>query len=149
MGGRRDGPSPGAAAAAPPGERLTGEGLPIAPEVDLAEVAAKTEGFSGSDVKLLCKEAAMKPVRRLMARLELLEGARLAKAAGPHPGPHPGPHGALGQPVALVTAEEVAAERAKDPITPKDMEEALRATRPSVQRYADKYTDWQRDFGAV
>lgn len=30
----------------------------------------KTEGFSGSDIRLLCKEAAMQPLRRLMAKLE-------------------------------------------------------------------------------
>ena len=30
----------------------------------------KTEGFSGSDIRLLCKEAAMQPLRRLMAQLE-------------------------------------------------------------------------------
>ena len=31
--------------------------------VDLAGTARATQGFSGSDVRLLCTEAAMKPVR--------------------------------------------------------------------------------------
>lgn len=30
----------------------------------------RSEGFSGSDIRLLCKEAAMQPLRRLMASLE-------------------------------------------------------------------------------
>jgi SpoVK/Ycf46/Vps4 family AAA+-type ATPase len=32
--------------------------------VNYSAIAAATEGFSGADIKLLCKEAAMKPVRR-------------------------------------------------------------------------------------
>jgi SpoVK/Ycf46/Vps4 family AAA+-type ATPase len=34
-------------------------------------VAAASEGYSGSDLHLLCKEAAMRPLRRRMAELAL------------------------------------------------------------------------------
>ena len=30
----------------------------------------RTEGYSGSDIRLLCKETAMQPLRRLMSQLE-------------------------------------------------------------------------------
>ena len=30
----------------------------------------KTEGYSGSDIKLVCKEAAMRPVRKIFDALE-------------------------------------------------------------------------------
>jgi hypothetical protein len=47
------------------------------------------------------------------------------------------------------SAAEVAAERAKDPISAVDLAEALQATRPSAQRFEQRYLDWQRNFGAV
>ena len=40
------------------------------------EYAEALEGYSGSDLTLLCKEAAMRPVRRLMDKLEALEEAQ-------------------------------------------------------------------------
>ena len=32
-------------------------------------IAAATDGYSGSDLKQVCKEAAMRPLRRLFAQL--------------------------------------------------------------------------------
>lgn len=45
--------------------------LPPNPEeIPYDLLVERTEGFSGSDIRLLCKEAAMQPLRRLMTILE-------------------------------------------------------------------------------
>merc|ERR1712057_132026 len=41
--------------------------------LDYSKVASLTEDWSGSDIRLLCKEAAMHPLRRLMAEMEMPE----------------------------------------------------------------------------
>ena len=42
----------------------------VSPEVDFSDFIGATDGYSGSDLVLVCKEAAMRPMRRLMATLE-------------------------------------------------------------------------------
>jgi katanin p60 ATPase-containing subunit A1 len=39
-------------------------------EVSYDILVENTEGYSGSDIRLVCKEAAMQPLRRIMAALE-------------------------------------------------------------------------------
>jgi len=45
------------------------EGYEVQEECE--EVAARTEGFSGADVKMLCKECAMRPLRRVLKNIDL------------------------------------------------------------------------------
>lgn len=39
----------------------------VGPDFDYSSFAARLEGYSGSDIRLVSKEAAMKPLRRLMS----------------------------------------------------------------------------------
>jgi katanin p60 ATPase-containing subunit A1 len=39
-------------------------------EVSYDILVDNTEGYSGSDIRLVCKEAAMQPLRRIMVALE-------------------------------------------------------------------------------
>lgn len=79
----------------------------------------KTDGYSGSDIRLVCKEAAMQPVRRLMSALEDTEE--------------------------LVPEHELPAV---SPVTPKDVEVALRNTRPSAHLHAHLYEKFNEDYGS-
>ena len=41
-------------------------------DLEYSQFAEVLEGYSGSDIRLVCKEAAMKPLRRLMSNIESL-----------------------------------------------------------------------------
>ena len=47
--------------------------MPLTPDVDLERLAAVTHGFVGADAEYLCKEAAMKTLRRMLPELKLGE----------------------------------------------------------------------------
>ena len=52
-------------------------------EIDFDQISEQLEGYSGSDIRLVCKEAAMKPLRRLMFQIDQLEqGGDNDKKAG-------------------------------------------------------------------
>uniref|UniRef100_A0A0D9V412 AAA+ ATPase domain-containing protein n=1 Tax=Leersia perrieri TaxID=77586 RepID=A0A0D9V412_9ORYZ len=79
----------------------------------------KTEGYSGSDIRLVCKEAAMQPLRRLMA---VLEGRQ--------------------EEVPEDELPEVG------PVTTEDIELALRNTRPSAHLHVHRYEKFNQDYGS-
>jgi transitional endoplasmic reticulum ATPase len=45
-------------------------GMPLTPDVDLKKLADLTHGFTGADITELCKEAAMKALRRILPEID-------------------------------------------------------------------------------
>ncbi|KAG2591758.1 hypothetical protein PVAP13_5NG504000 [Panicum virgatum] len=88
-------------------------------EVPYNVLVEKTEGYSGSDIRLVCKEAAMQPLRRLMSVLEASDE--------------------------LVPEEELPEV---GPLKPEDIEIALRNTRPSAHLHAHRYEKFNQDYGS-
>ncbi|MCX8187239.1 MAG: CDC48 family AAA ATPase [Nitrososphaeria archaeon] len=48
-------------------------GMPLADEVDLDKLAEITRGYTGADLAALCREAAMKAIRRILPSIDLTE----------------------------------------------------------------------------
>lgn len=46
-------------------------GMPVAENVDLDKLASITHGYSGADIEALCKEAAMRALRRVLPEIDL------------------------------------------------------------------------------
>ena len=110
--------------------------------VDFAELARRTEGFSGSDVATLCKEMAMRPLRRLMERLDErgFEGEGAA-------GGEEGGEGDWDKGTRLAGGDD---GLALGEISGEDAEGALAATKPSfTQAHARRYVAWTESFGVA
>ncbi|XP_055224758.1 katanin p60 ATPase-containing subunit A-like 2 isoform X3 [Gorilla gorilla gorilla] len=80
----------------------------------------ETEGYSGSDIKLVCREAAMRPVRKIFDALEnhQSESSDLPRIQ-------------------------------LDIVTTADFLDVLTHTKPSAKNLAQRYSDWQREFESV
>jgi katanin p60 ATPase-containing subunit A1 len=92
---------------------------------DLPALAAATEGFSGADIRLLCREAAMMPMRRLLEGKSTQEMVALRRNGGLD---------AVGM------------------ITHGDFEAALQRTKPSVAlspQALDRFRRWAEEFGST
>ena len=96
-------------------------------DIDYTDIAAKLEGYSGSDIALLCKEAAMRPVRRLMEKLEAIDSGSIPSARAS----------------AAVDLLRV------DAVSVADLNDALTVTKPSARVVAPRYTAWQAEFAST
>merc|ERR1712048_324880 len=117
--------------------------------LDYARLAGLTEEWSGSDIRLLCKEAAMHPLRRLMADIERVETAlqtdsrsnrrRAAEKLTEKAEKGEKSAGALPH----VEDLKVGA------VTEADVERALQTVHRAPSANLDKYQEWQEHFGAA
>jgi|TARA_B110000208_G_scaffold152509_1_gene184398 katanin p60 ATPase-containing subunit A1 len=96
--------------------------IPVDPGVSIEDLAARTVRFSGADIHLLCREASMMPMRRLLAGKTPDDILRMRN------------EGALQAP----------------PVTMADFNAAVQRTNPSVSD-ADitKFAAWEREFGST
>ncbi|XP_057261693.1 katanin p60 ATPase-containing subunit A-like 2 isoform X1 [Pezoporus wallicus] len=95
-------------------------GVELRTDLDYSLLGQETDGYSGSDIKLVCKEAAMRPVRKIFDALE-----------NHKPGNH-------NLPVIQL-----------DTITTADFLDVITHTKPSAKNLSQKYAAWQREFESV
>uniref|UniRef100_UPI00398F893D katanin p60 ATPase-containing subunit A-like 2 isoform X3 n=1 Tax=Pristiophorus japonicus TaxID=55135 RepID=UPI00398F893D len=95
-------------------------GVELRTELDYSLLGEETEGYSGSDIKLVCKEAAMRPVRKIF---DALENHQTGKSSLP-----------------IFQLETV---------TTNDVLDVIIHTKPSAKSLSQKYTAWQRDYESV
>jgi transitional endoplasmic reticulum ATPase len=60
--------------------QIHAQNMPLNTGVDLTKISAVTHGFVGADLEYLCKEAAMKCLRRLLPELKLEEEEKVSPA---------------------------------------------------------------------
>ncbi|KAM6036665.1 katanin p60 ATPase-containing subunit A-like 2 isoform 5-T6 [Theristicus caerulescens] len=95
-------------------------GVELRTDLDYCLLGQETDGYSGSDIKLVCKEAAMRPVRKIFDALENHQP------------------GNSNLPVIRL-----------DTITTADFLDVIAHTKPSAKNLSQKYTAWQREFESV
>ncbi|XP_071436075.1 katanin p60 ATPase-containing subunit A-like 2 isoform X2 [Pithys albifrons albifrons] len=95
-------------------------GVKLRTDLDYSLLSQETDGYSGSDIKLVCKEAAMRPVRKIFDALE-----------NHQPG---------NSNLSVIQL---------DMITTADFLDVITHTKPSAKNLSQKYMAWQREFESV
>uniref|UniRef100_UPI00358FFDD1 katanin p60 ATPase-containing subunit A-like 2 n=1 Tax=Myxine glutinosa TaxID=7769 RepID=UPI00358FFDD1 len=91
-------------------------GIQLQTSLDYEKLAQHTEGYSGSDIHIVCKEAAMQSARKIFIALDRLKP---------------------GENLHNVTL---------DALTTEDLVKVIAYTKPSAKCLAKRYTAWQQEF---
>ncbi|XP_030599083.1 katanin p60 ATPase-containing subunit A-like 2 isoform X2 [Archocentrus centrarchus] len=95
-------------------------GVELRTALDYETLAKEMEGYSGSDIRLVCKEAAMRPVRKIFDALESHQDDDTEMP-----------------PIQLET------------VTTADFLDVTKHTKPSARNLMDRYTAWEREYKSV
>jgi katanin p60 ATPase-containing subunit A1 len=108
--------------------RLSLQGVELADDVDVEDLAAKTDGYSGADLTNLCRDAAMMSMRRIVAQARE-ESSSISEFAD---------------------KVKQLQENASTPVTQADLEEAFSRVSSSVgSRDLEKFQRWMDEFGST
>ncbi|MEW5316021.1 MAG: hypothetical protein WDW38_007413 [Sanguina aurantia] len=110
-------------------------------EVSISDLADATDGFSGSDVTLLAKEAAMQPLRRLLAQLDS------TGPAGGWAGGNGGPRDVRHVQAQQQQQQQQSARPQIGPITAQDVAAALLVCKASARLHEARYAQFNSDYG--
>lgn len=117
--------------------------------LDYPRLASLTEEWSGSDIRLLCKEAAMHPLRRLMAEIESADAAASAAPANQAEGRTNRRKAVEKMAEKEKAAAPPAGELKVGAVKEADVERALQTVHRAPAAHLDKYEEWQAQFGAA
>ncbi|XP_026008644.1 katanin p60 ATPase-containing subunit A-like 2 isoform X2 [Astatotilapia calliptera] len=95
-------------------------GMELRTVLDYKALAKEMEGYSGSDIRLACKEATMRPVRKIFDALESHQDDDTDMPA-----------------IQLET------------VTTADFLNVIEHTKPSARNLMDRYTAWEREYQSV
>jgi katanin p60 ATPase-containing subunit A1 len=101
-----------------------GNNVVMETQLDYGLLAERTEGYSGSDITLVSREAAMSSLRKVFFRLE---------------------RGDFGPGGTQASVSRIRLE----PLTTEDVLTALEKTKPSATQLLGRYDEWSRQFGSV
>ena len=93
-------------------------------DLNIEEFSDQLEGYSGSDIRLVCKEALMKGVRRA---IHLIESQNVKNSE---------------------KNEQILYEKKLEAVTNDDFKESLKRTKPASLYKESEYVKWMDKFGS-